>query len=116
MRYLLVAGALGEAAFGVFVFVAPGLALRLLFGLEAAAPTVIMTRVVGIALFGLGVACYPLGPRQMLYGLLTYSTLIMAYLIDVGIGGAAGIILWPAVAVHALLSILLFISARASAN
>jgi hypothetical protein len=34
MKNLLLAGALGEAAFGVLLFVAPGLALSLLFGRE----------------------------------------------------------------------------------
>jgi hypothetical protein len=112
MKNLLVAGALGEAAFGVFVFLAPGLGLALLFGAEPVAGAVIMTRVAGIALVGLGIACYPAGPRQRLYGLLTYSILVMLYLIAVGIGGSAGILLWPAVAVHAVLSGLLIVAAR----
>jgi len=115
MKTLLLAGALGEAAFGVFVFVVPGLALALLFGSEAAASALIMTRVAGIALVGLGIACYPRGPRQGLYGLLTYSVLVMLYLIVVGIGGAAGVLLWPAVVVHGLLSALLIVAARAPA-
>lgn len=115
MKNLLAAAALGEAAFGVFVFIAPGLALGLFFGLEPVASAVIMTRVAGIALVGLGIACYPRGPQQGRYGLLTYSTLVMLYLIDVGIGGAAGILLWPGVVVHALLSALLIITLRAPA-
>lgn len=112
MKNLLIAGALGEGAFGVFVFVAPALALGLLFELEPVASTVIMTRVAGIALVGLGIACYPRGSRQGLYGLLGYSVLVMLYLIDVGIGGAAGVLLWPAVVVHALLAASLIVAAR----
>lgn len=115
MKNVLVAGALGEAAFGVFVFIAPGLALGLLFGIESVASTVIITRVAGIALVGLGIACYPGGSRQGLYGLLTYSVLVMLYLIVVGIGGSAGVLLWPAVVIHALLSAALIVAARVPA-
>ena len=116
MKKLLVAGALGEAAFGVFVFVVPGLGLALLFGSEPNAGAVIMTRVAGIALVGLGIACYPGGARNGLYGLLVYSILVMLYLIAVGIGGAAGVLLWPAVVVHAVLSVLLAFTVRAPAT
>jgi hypothetical protein len=116
MRNFLLAGALGEAAFGVFIFVVPGLGLALLFGSEPVASAVTITRVAGIALVGLGVACYPRGARQGLYGLLTYSVLVMLYLIAVGIGGAAGALLWPAVVVHAGLSTFLIIAARAPAQ
>ncbi len=109
---LLAAAALGEAAFGVFIFALPGLGLSLLFGSEPLASAVIMTRVAGIALVSLGVACYPQGARQGLYAMLTYSILVMLYLIAVGIRGTAGIVLWPAVVVHAFLSASLIIAAR----
>ena len=45
--------------------------------------------------------------------LLTYSVLVMLYLITVGIGGVVGVLLWPAVVVHVLLSALLIVAARA---
>lgn len=38
--------------------------------------------------------------------MLTYSATVMLYLIAVGLGGDAGILLWPAVAVHAALCLL----------
>ncbi len=112
LKKLLVVAALGEAAFGVFVFVAPGLALVLLFGSAPVASAMIVTRIVGVAIVSLGIACYPRGPRQGLYGLLTYSVLVALYLIAVGIGGAVGVLLWPAVVVHALLSALLIVAAQ----
>lgn len=111
-KKLLVVAALGEVAFGVFVFVAPRLALALFFGSEPVASAVIMTRILGVAVVGLGVACYPGGPRQGLYGFLTYSFLVVLYLIAVGISGAAGMLLWLAVVVHTLLSALLIVAAR----
>ena len=112
---LLAAASLGEALFGIFVFMAPEFSVYLLFRRHPAPDALIFARVAGIALLGLGVACYPAGSRQGLYGLLAYSLLVMLYLIVVGIGGAAGVLLWPAVAVHALLSALLIILARAAA-
>jgi len=112
LRLLIMAAALGEAAFGALIFALPGLALELFFRSEPAAGAVIMTRIAGIALVGLGIACYPRGSRQGLYGLLTYSVLIMIYLISAGMGGATGVLLWPGVVVHALLSVLLIVAAR----
>lgn len=112
MKNLLTVGAIGEAAFGVFVFVAPSLALALFLGIEPVASTVMMARIAGIALVGLGIACYPRGSQQNPYGLLAYSTFVMLYLIDLGITGMAGLLLWPAVVVHALLSAALIVAAR----
>ena len=63
----------------------------------------------GIALIALGLACWP-GPP--LVGMLTYSAAVTMYLAGVGFaGGSTGILLWPAVVLHAILTALL---ARAS--
>jgi hypothetical protein len=39
--------------------------------------------------------------------MLTYSALVMLYLGYVGLAGFTGILLWPAVVVHAVLTVLL---------
>jgi len=60
-----------------------------------------MTRVAGIALIALGVACWP-GPP--LDGMLTYSAVVTLYLAAVGFaGGLTGMLLWPAVVLHVIL-------------
>ena len=41
------------------------------------------------------------------FGMSTYSTLAMLYLGYVGLNGGGGILLWPAVAVHVGLSVVL---------
>ena len=64
-----------------------------------------VARVTGIALIALGVACWPGSP---LVGMLTYSAAVTLYLAYVGfMGGLTGKLLWPAVALHAILTALL---------
>jgi hypothetical protein len=70
-----------------------------------------VARVTGMALIGLGVACWPGTP---LVGMLIYSAAVTLYLAYVGVaGGLTGILLWPAVALHVILTALLI---RASAS
>ena len=67
-----------------------------------------VARVAGIALIGLGVACWP-GPPTV--GMLIYSATVAVYLALLGLaGGSAGILLWPAVALHVVLSVCLVLS------
>ena len=109
MKKVLAFAAIGEAATGLILLVYPPIVVRLLFGAEISGVGVVMSRIAGIALIGLGVACWPGNSAvQQLYGMLAYSTLAMLYLIRIGVRGeAVGLLLWPGVAVHALLITLL---------
>jgi hypothetical protein len=105
MNWVLVLAAVAEAATGVALLIVPSLVAQLLFGAELAGVASTIARVAGIALIGLGVACWPGPPR---IGMLTYSAVAALYLIYVGLaGGAAGLLLWPAVVVHVILAVLL---------
>jgi hypothetical protein len=105
MKWVLVLAAVSEAVTGVAVLIAPSLVGQLLFGAELAGVAVNMARVAGIALIGLGVACWPGPPRV---GMLTFGVIVALYLVYVGLaGGVAGILLWPAVVVHVILTALL---------
>jgi len=105
---VLALSAAAEAGTGLLLLAWPSLVVRLLFGADIRGIGVVMSRIAGIALIGLGVACWPGNSAvQQLYGMLAYSTLAMLYFIIVGHGGQAGILLWPAVIVHAGLAILL---------
>ena len=105
MKLLRKLTALAEAATGVALLVVPALVSRLLFGAEVAGVAIPIARVTGIALIALGVGCWP-GPA--LVGMLTYSVLATLYLAYLGFGGEwVGKLLWPAVAAHAVLTILL---------
>jgi len=58
-----------------------------------------------MALIGLGVACWP---GSALAGMLIYSASITLYLAFLGFdGGANGVLLWPAVILHLILTALL---------
>ena len=78
---------------------------RLLLGEELSGIAIPVARVAGIALIALGVACWP-GPP--LVGMLIYSGVVTLYLAYVGFAdGLTGILLWPAVVLHLILTALL---------
>ena len=100
--------AVSEGLTGLIALVYPPIVIRLLFASEIAGAGALVTRLTGISLISLGVACWP--DRNMLrafFGMLTYTLLATLYLFYVGVRGEAGILLWPAVAVHVVLSVLL---------
>lgn len=107
---VLALAAAAEAGTGLLLLAWPPIVVRLLFGAEISGAGFIMSRIAGIALIGLGVSCWPGSVVfQSLNGMLTYSTMAMLYLIIVGVRGeGVGLLLWPAVAAHATLVVLLF--------
>ena len=105
MKKVLIFAAVAEAATGIALLVAPSLVGRLLFGQEFTGVTIPAARVTGIALIALAIACWP-GPAPV--GMLAYSVAATLYLAYVGLaGGFTGVFLWPAVVLHAVLSIFL---------
>jgi hypothetical protein len=105
MKWALILAAVGEAVTGVALLVVPSLVGQMLLGEGLSGIAVTVARVAGIALIGLAVACWP-GPP--LLGMLAYSVAVMLYLAYVGLaGGVAGVLLWPAVVLHAILTALL---------
>jgi hypothetical protein len=106
LKWVLPAAAVAETATGAALLMVPSLVGQLLLGVDLAGAAIPVVRVAGIALIALGFACWP-GPP--LAGMLAYSTLITLYLAYLGLfGGLAGVLLWPAVALHLIASILLF--------
>jgi hypothetical protein len=105
MKNVLIFAAVGEAATGLALLIVPSLVGQTLLGEELTGVAIPVARVAGIVLIALGIACWP-GPP--LVGMLTYSTLVTLYLAYLGFaGGLTGVLLWPAVALHVVLSILL---------
>ncbi len=105
MKNALVLASIGEAATGLALVVAPSLVGELLLGQETTGVAIVVARVAGIALIALAVACWP-GPPVL--GMLVYSAAVTLALAYLGLSGAyAGILLWPAVIVHLILTVLL---------
>ena len=105
MKRVLIFAALGEVGTGLALLIVPSLVGWLLFGEELSGVAIPVARVTGIALIGLGIACWPGTP---LVGMLTYSALVTLFLAYAGFaGGFTGTLLWPAVALHAILSVVL---------
>ena len=105
MKKVLIFAAVAEAATGMALLIVPSLVGQLLLGEDLTGIAIPVARVTGIALIGLGIACWP-GPP--LVGMLIYSAAVALYLAYLGFaGGLTGIFLWPAVALHAILSVFL---------
>lgn len=114
MKVLMAAASVGEALTGLVLLVYPPIVVRLLFGAEIDGVGVVVSRITGISLIALGVACWPdVGATGGLPGMLTYSAVATVYLICLGVGGQwAGLLLWPAIVVHAILTVLLALAWR----
>jgi hypothetical protein len=107
MKYrVLTVAAVAEVATGMALLIVPSLVGRLLFNEELTGIVIPVARVLGIALLALGVCCWP--GSTALCGMLTYGALVTLYLLYLAIGGEwVGPLLWPVVALHGILTVLL---------
>ena len=113
LKTLLMFTAVAEGAFGVLLIVAPTLVGRLLLATEISGGAITIARLAGVGLVVLGAGCWPRDDlRRARYVMLTYSVLAMVGLIVVGLVRSAGILLWPAVLVHAVIVVLLLWAGR----
>ena len=120
MNKLLHVAAAIEAATGLALIIDPPILSQLLLGDGVSGAGMALGRVAGFALLSLGLACWP-GPESAganapaLRALLTYNLLATLYLAYMGIGGRlVGSLLWPAVVIHAVLTLLLARAWRAA--
>jgi hypothetical protein len=105
MKRMLIFAAVAETGTGLALLIVPSLVGRLLLGEELTGIAIPVARVAGIALIALGVACLP---GAQLIGMLTYSAAVTMYLAYVGFTGSlTGMLLWPAVVLHVILTALL---------
>jgi hypothetical protein len=99
---ILVLAAVAEAATGLVLLLMPSLVGQLLLGAELTGVAATVARVTGIALIALSVACWPGTP---LLGMLIYGAAITLYFAWLGLsGGSNGVLLWPAVVLHLLMT------------
>ena len=120
MKKLLALAAAIEAATGLALVINPPLLSYLLLGEGISGAGLALSRVAGFALVSLGLACWPgfdsAGANTpALRAMITYNLLATLYLVYLGIGGGlVGSLLWPAVMIHAVLTILLARAWRAA--
>jgi hypothetical protein len=111
-RSVLGIAAAVEAVTGLLLIVVPHRLAKLLLGAEVTGVSIVIGRVAGIALLSLGVGCW-FGRQEATGGwalaaMLLYNVLVTLYLAWVGLGAKfVGVLLWPAVVVHAVLTVLL---------
>ena len=105
MKNALTFAAVAEAATGLALLIAPSLVVHLLLGEQLTGIAIAVARVAGIAIVALAIACWSGSP---LVGMMTYSASTTLYLAYLGFaGGLIGILLWPAVILHVILTVLL---------
>ena len=102
--------AMVEGATGIGLIAGPDLVVHLLVGGSLSMGGVAVGRVGGFGLLSLALACWPsrnLVPAQATVALFTYNLLAASYLGYLGVRGHVGYLLWPAGALHTLLTLLL---------
>ena len=102
-----------ETGTGIALMSAPAVVVALLVRTETSDLATLLGRCLGIALLALALACWP--ERQpsapsapMFRAMLTYNGLMALVLAYVGVvAGLGGPLLWPACALHTILTVLL---------
>ncbi len=113
MKPLLKLTGIIETATGIGLVAVPSVVVRLLLGspLDTSA-AVMLGRVAGAALLALGVACWlarddtqSRAARGLVVAMLMYNIPATAVLAFAGIGLGQGVMLWPAVVLHAAMAV-----------
>jgi hypothetical protein len=120
-RKLLIVTALVEMPIGLMLLLSPALVVPFLLGTSLdAPPALVVARVAGAALLSLGGACWLArddGPsrarRGLVAAMLLYNCAAVAVLATAGAGARlVGVLMWPAVALHAVLAVWCIASLR----
>jgi hypothetical protein len=122
MRWILYIAAADPTLTGLFMLASPWLFGQLILGADFSGAALALGRIGGAAMFALGLASWPAGTAAdpataANRALLIYNVLATLYLSYVGgVAKMEGVLLWPAVAVHAALAILLALRLLVSAR
>jgi hypothetical protein len=110
---ILAVAAVVEGGTGVALLIDPAIVVALLLGTNESGVGIPLARFLGIALLALALACWP-SRHHVKYcansfqGMLTYNALVALLLVYVGaLGHLGGPLLWPGVALHAGVALLL---------
>lgn len=108
-KTLLVLASIIETSTGLALMVQPALVIRLLVGGDVSGDGIAVGRMAGFALIAFGYACWPWNEAifPALRAMLIYNTLALLYFIYLRLEGEfAGTLLLPAIAIHAILTLL----------
>jgi hypothetical protein len=113
LRKILAFAVVVEVGTGLVLMIDPEIVVALLLGVDISGGGILLGRYFGIALLALGLACLPI--RQCgesgsppFRAMLTYNVLIAVYLAYLGtVAHLKGLLLWPVVALHAVMALLL---------
>ena len=120
-KKLLIVTASVETPIGLMLLFSPALVVSFLLGASVDAPAaLVVARVAGAALLSLCCACWLArndGPNPAVRGLvaamLLYNSVAVAVLASAGAGARlVGVLMWPAVALHAVLAVWCIASLR----
>ena len=108
MRVISVSAAV-EAIAGIVLAVSPAFFVWLIFGASLPPIGQDIGRLAGFALIALAAACWPAANgAAAARGLLVYNVLATLLFLEIGVAREfVGVLLWPAVALHAVFSLLL---------
>lgn len=105
-----------EIIVGASFLLVPNAQSQMIFGATPEGIGETWTRFAGIALIGLGIACLPsnlAGTRQGVRGLLVFNIEATIFFAWVAVATTfQGVILWPVVILHAVITIVLALSLR----
>jgi hypothetical protein len=109
--WLLSVAAAIEAITGVALIITPQIVSELLLGADLDGAGIAVGRVAGAALLALALVCWIIrhdaNKTPALTAMLAYNLLVTAYLMYLGLGGQlVGVLLWPAIAIHAILTLM----------
>jgi hypothetical protein len=113
MKRFLTLIAIIEAATGLGLILVPAMVVRLLLGAEISGASIPLGRVAGVALLALGVACWFASyevqnrtARGLACAMMLYNVGVIFILGAAGLQSRpVGIALWPAVILHAAMSV-----------
>jgi len=106
-----------EAVTGLVAAFDPTLLAHLLFGSQVRTLPIPFARIAGIALMALAVACWPgrdaHGRLPARHAMLLYNAVVAIYLAYLALSPKlVGQLLWPAIALHAVVTVLLLVAGR----
>jgi hypothetical protein len=104
--------ALVEILTGFALMTFPGVVVRLVYGADAVGVVITLGRMTGFGLLALGLACWPERGARLsspaIRALLVYNVLITALFLSLAISRApVGLLFWPALVLHIVLTVLL---------